>query len=526
MLFSFATDFKKSKWSFQYFLFFTLIVAFTNCNTESSKKNEAEKKQAKKDAIAKLNNLDSLRLDLQALETDTDMANASYAYYIYDISKDTVLFQRNPKLSLIPASTIKVLTTSTALEVVGAGTSFHTSLQYSGFVEAGHVLKGNIFIKGGGDPTLGSGVFGQRYFMNRWVSAIKSLGIDSINGAVIGDGDFFDYESSPLTWSYGEVNSAYCAGVSGLSIYDNLFQLTFNIYKKGRFCAQRGLINPYLPNVFFESNVREAAVDSNQVYITGAPYGSDFIITGFVPFGRQNITIWGAIPDPPYTAAYELYSKLKASGVRVSDSATSTRNVRASDPSAAIKQSYSSARHEICSNYSPSLGSIIYITNLTSNNFFAEHILKMIGLRKKGSTKTESGCAAIIEYWKSKGIDTRGMMIYDGSGVSRYNAVTAKQFVDVLLYMRKSPNFSNFYNSLPGAERLVQSIKTNSKKINPMGRVIAKGGIMSRVRSHAGYVKCKSGKELCFAIISNNFTCPGGVMRQKLEKIMIRMAAL
>jgi serine-type D-Ala-D-Ala carboxypeptidase/endopeptidase (penicillin-binding protein 4) len=505
------------------FIVFILLVAA--CNTETKK--EAKKKEAaKKESITKLKPIDSLSMVLAGMQNDTDLANASYSFYIYDITKDTVLFQHNPKLSLVPASTIKVLTTATALEAVGGGVSFRTTLQYNGSIEAGHILKGNIFIKGGGDPTLGSNVYGLRYFMNRWVGAVKGLGVDSIYGAIIGDGDYFDYESSPLTWSYGEVNTAYCAGVSGLSIYDNVYQMNLNIYRKGQFSAPRGLIFPYVPNVRFESAVREAPVDSNYIYITGAPYGDEFLVTGFVPMGRSVVTVWGAIPDPPYCAAYELYSKLKANGVRISDSATTVRKVRASEQSAAIKQSYNNPRKEICSNYSPSLASIITMTNLTSNNFFAEHILKVVGLYTKRSSKTESGCAGIIDFWKSKSIDTKGMVIYDGSGVSRYNAVTAKQFVDVLLYMRKSNNFTYFYNSLPGSANLVKTLKANSKDTITMGRVIAKGGIMSRVRSFAGYVKCKSGKELAFALIANNFTCEGWVMGQKLRKIMVSMASL
>jgi D-alanyl-D-alanine carboxypeptidase/D-alanyl-D-alanine-endopeptidase (penicillin-binding protein 4) len=165
-------------------IFIILILLFAACNSETKK--EARKKEAaKKEAMAKLKPIDSLSMVLTGMQNDTDLTNASYSFYIYDITKDTVLFQHNPKLSLVPASTMKILTTATALETVGGGVSFRTTLQYNGSIEAGHILKGNIFIKGGGDPTLGSNVYGLRYFMNRWVGAIKGLGIDSICGAVM-----------------------------------------------------------------------------------------------------------------------------------------------------------------------------------------------------------------------------------------------------------------------------------------------------------------------------------------------------
>jgi D-alanyl-D-alanine carboxypeptidase/D-alanyl-D-alanine-endopeptidase (penicillin-binding protein 4) len=109
--------------------------------------------------------------------------------------------------------------------------------------------------------------------------------------------------------------------------------------------------------------------------------------------------------------------------------------------------------------------------------------------------------------------------------LSRFNAVSAKQLVQVLKYMKKSStNFNSFYNSLPIASKsgsisgmFAGSIAENNLR--------AKSGYMTGVRSYAGYVKTKSSKELAFAIIINNYSSSPSVIKGKIEHFLVKLSS-
>ena len=162
---------------------------------------------------------------------------------------------------------------------------------------------------------------------------------------------------------------------------------------------------------------------------------------------------------------------------------------------------------------------------MNSVNLFAEHLCIQIGLTKYGSATTSSGCSAIAEFWKKRGIDTDGLYQYDGSGLSRHNAISARHLTDIMIYMSKSKNATGFENTLPVAGKS-GTLSNVGKKTILAGNLKAKSGTMQRVKSYSGFVKTKSGKKLAFAMIINNFNCPIKTMVSKFEKLMIAMASL
>ena len=169
------------------------------------------------------------------------------------------------------------------------------------------------------------------------------------------------------------------------------------------------------------------------------------------------------------------------------------------------------------------MSSIVYWTNLISNNLYAEHLLKHIGVEKYHNGSVFSGTAAVNDYWTSKGVDMQGFNMNDGSGLSRANAISAKQLVEILTYMKKSSKyFDTFYSSLPNAGK-TGTLKSYGKGTKIYNNLRAKSGTMTRVKSFTGYVKSADGKDLVFAIIANNYTCTTSQIGRKLEKLMISL---
>lgn len=462
-------------------------------------------------------NNNSIQRAIDALKKDPSLKHASISFLVKDIDKDTIIASHNPNNSLIPASTMKIVTTATALQLLGSYHKLKTYLQYDGYIDSNCTLHGNIYIKGGGDPTLGSRFFKSPHLIEEWSHKIANLGISKIDGKIIGDASYFSYEYVPSTWTWGDMGNYYGTGISGLSIYDNTTHLYFNSGEKKGDPTTIDCVKPYTPDVEIRNNVKSWTTKKDEAYIYGAPYDGLRIVKGKIPMAKENFDVRGSMHEPAYVAAFELEASLWRNGISVIESATTTRRMLNEN----IKINKKRTNFDTIS--SPSLSKIVYWTNLISNNLFAEHLLRHIGVKRYKNGGVYSSTLAVTKYWKNKGLLSTGFYMNDGSGLSRSNAVSAQHLVSILTYMKKRSKYGKtFYSSLPTAGK-TGTLKSIGRKTKIQGNLRAKSGTMTRIKSYAGYVKSASGKNLCFAIIVNNHTCSGLQIKKKLEKIMVSL---
>lgn len=462
----------------------------------------------------------NLKAELNNLLQDADLKNASISFIAIDLTTKQIVGELNPIQSVVPASVTKLITTATALELLGANFQFTTSLYYNGTIDSiTKTLNGNIIIKGGGDPALGSNRYEKHYgnFMSDWANAIKALGIDSINGKVIGDASYFNEQMIPSTWIWGDVGNYYGAGPSGLSIYENTCTIDFVSGSNSGDSTYISCVKPFIPNLEIENLVKSKNTNKDESYFFGGPYQNNKMVKGGIPLNRKDFSVKSSLPDPAFLASYELIMELTKNGVVVAQQNSTARmeknteNIKLGTLITELK--------------SPKLIDLIKLTNFYSINLYAEHFMNQIGVTRYGSGDTESSTRATQDFWKQKGIDVSGMYLNDGSGLSRFNSYSAKHLVDVLTYMKTSKNFEQFHSSLPvlGKSGTVRSLGINSAA---EGNIRAKSGYMSRVRSYAGYCNTSSNKEVAFAFIVNNYNCSPTDMKKKMEKIMIKIAEL
>lgn len=459
---------------------------------------------------------DSLFVLLDQLKRDSSMRNALVSYYIYDVTDSQLIGENNMYISMPPASVMKLFTTATALEVLGPGRSFATRVQYTGYVDgATRSLKGDLYIRGGGDPMLGAGF--STGFLYYWAEQIKALGIDSIQGRIIGDATAFSPNVIPPTWSWGEINAEYCAAASGLSIYENLYRLRVHIGGNGMYSISPAQIQPYMPWLKFM--VYSTAGGGYKPYIQANPYRSEVkTVVGAAHSGVRDIV--GVNPDPPYLAAKELERVLADRGVGISDSATTILRLREAGKSNTVAGVNN--RKTIATSYSKPVSYIVFRTNQESNNLYAETLLKQLGLYSSGYGDTYAGTGTVYAHWRKKGLDLQGMYMYDGSGLSRTNSIAAWHLAQLLLKMRGSDNYPIFYNSLPlaGQTGTMAKMFDNTPAVN---KIRAKSGTMSRVKSYAGYAETLNGHEIIFVLMANNFNCSVKEMTLKFEQIMTKI---
>jgi len=459
---------------------------------------------------------------LNELKYDRDLRNATVGFYAIDLNTNEIIADLNSNLSMKPASTMKLFTTSAALETLGSNYRFQTKLAYTGKIDtAQNILHGNIIIIGGGDPSLGSKYFlstANAGFIDKWIVAIKKLGIDSIDGNIISDASKYSRDMVPPTWSWEDIGNYFGAGACGLTCFDDMYTLYFKTssYVGGKTYITK--IKPEIPELQIENTVKSANTYSDNSYIYGAPYTYNRTIRGKLPRGKKDYKVKGSMPDPALFLAQELKRNLIGKGLGVRGKATTFRILNDSIQNFDYKL--------ITITFSPNLSDIVSVLNKKSINLFAEHLLIETAIKIAGVNDTKNAANVIEGFWKLKGMNTSGMSMNDGSGLSYYNYINPQQLVFVLNYMRnKSKNFDVFYSSLPvsGKSGTLRHVCVNT---SAQGKIHAKSGSIRKVRCYAGYTVSASGREIAFAMMLNNFNCSDSNARKKLEKIMIAMVDL
>ncbi len=397
--------------------------------------------------------------------------HASIGIYATRSKGEKPLVDQGGDLSLVPSSCMKIVTTAAALHLLGPKHRFETLLETSGSLIEEGILHGNLYIRGGGDPCLGSGrVAGSLPWVEQiraWADAVEKLGIRKIEGRVLGDAGLWEKALAPPSWSWEDLGNYYGAGASALSFHENRYRLVFKPGKKAGDAAAICRTDPPLPHLSIRNEVKTGPAGSgDQACIYGSEFSWLQFVRGTVPAAVEEFAIQGAIPDPAETCAGLLAEELLRRGIAVEG------NMIAGE----------GRRVPFHTTFSPTVQEIVHWTNRESVNLYAEHLLKHMGMHSFKEGSTEAGIRAVMTFWESQGIDLSGFQMVDGSGLSRKNLATAKCLVELLLKMREAIFFGAFVESLPEPEKGIR----------------AKSGSMSLMKGYAGYTG-----DTAFAVLVN-----------------------
>jgi serine-type D-Ala-D-Ala carboxypeptidase/endopeptidase (penicillin-binding protein 4) len=445
--------------------------------------------------------------NLNALLSQPEYKNATVGIQVEDVATGEILFQLNGEKLMIPASTMKLVTSAAALEILGTEYRFTTKIGFTGKI-LDKKLEGNLVVIGGGDPALGSDFFRNEYenphFLDVWAQKIKAVGISEINGDLILDGSLYDNEKIPTTWIWEDIGNYYGAGASALTVYDNLFRISFFSPEKAGTPTRIISIKPEMQGLEIINRVLSSEVNSDLAYVFGSPLDSKREITGTIPKNKKSFTIKAAVHQPEVLLARDFLLHLAKAGVFVKGEVKFEKVAPEQFQAVYIQES-------------PTLAEIIKVLNHESVNLFAEHFVKQIAAEKTGIGNRKTGIEIIQDHWKSKGINT-GFFMEDGSGLSHFNAISPAHFTSLLNYMFNSNiNKNDFYASLPGIGDGTLS-GFNSKNF-PQKALKAKSGSMSRVRCYAGYLLADSGQTLSFSIMFNHFEGTHSKLNSAIENL-------
>lgn len=405
---------------------------------------------------------------LDELAAEPMLQSASWSFCALDIKTGEVVAQRDMQRALIPASSMKTLTTSTALGLYGTDFVFKTELQYDGQLSEG-TLNGNIYLKTYGDPLLCSAspdaAMSYESFAAMLARVIRDVGIRTINGYIVADDLIFD---PAITAKWQPYN---------------------------------GLVS----TTTYTQPTEVATVGDGE---EGAPT---------TPTSKTITTVVSSGTDPALQLAYYFRNNLVKSGVQIMQPTVTQRALLSTGTAS------SSARFTMFTHNSAPLRYIVKRTNERSSNVYAEAILRSVAFRQTGIATTYSGTQAVREFWTAKGLDLSSSLLQDGSGLSYNNYVSPFTFARLLFLIQRDPQIKDsFYESLPLAG-VSGTLEKYFQGMSGYGRIHAKTGTLTRILSYTGYAPLADGRTVAFSMVVNNYSGTAYAMRQKLTQALSRL---
>ncbi len=472
----------------------------------------------------------SLQEKVSALASDPALSQALTGICVRDAEGRT-LVDINAGKMMVPASNMKLISTGAALHRLGPDYRYETSIGYNGEIVDG-TLCGDLYIIGGGDPTIGSkdsiAVALERTF-GQWEAIVRSAGIRKIEGRIVGDGRHFEGMPEEPTWLWNDIGTYYGTGVTGLMFYENMQSFSVSAGPETGSAVNIRPHYPEAPWMTFRYNCTTGAKGTGDLLYM---YTSDLApvaeIRGTFGVDRAGKRVDCANKFPEYTCAHYFYKFLKKKGLECTEGAADFKLCPV-EASAGIKM--------LGSTFSPSLERIAFETNHASNNLFAETLFRTLGKEMCSSACYDSSYVALDAVLKSLGVDVSyGVRVQDGSGLSRQNYVSPDFICRFLDAMTDSPSWTEFLESLPypgGNGTLSYNMKGQAESLRK--RIRVKSGSMNGVRCYSGCILPEGCSDVAseearsvivfFSIMTNNCTSPTWKVRPLLDKIMVTIAS-
>jgi len=436
---------------------------------------------------------------------DSELAQARWGVFVMSLNDGRVIYSRNGDRLFTPASNMKVYTTAVALDLLGAGYRWRTSVYANKEPNADGVIDGDLVLYGRGAPDLDSD---RKDGLPALAHNLYERGVRRVRGAIVGEQSYFRGDLYGDGWQWTDLQWYFGTEPSALTVNANAFQLT--ITAAGRTGVPAALqVKPATEYVRLQNET--TTVERSAPPTIGINRGlsdNEVRVWGEFPSGSRGFSAYMSVYNPALWAAILFKEALVSSGIQVEGEARS-RDFRVSkresfDPQLAI---------ELATIESKTLAEVVRSTNKESINLNAELILRTLGkergamapdpdprkMRQRGDDQAGS---AVIKLWLERAaIPTKGIAIRDGSGLSRLDLVSPEITARLLIAIAKTNSYQPFRDSLPIAGRdgtMAGRLRHES------GRVIAKTGTLTYDHSLSGYAVTQANETLVFSIFCND----------------------
>ncbi|HEX8747346.1 MAG TPA: D-alanyl-D-alanine carboxypeptidase/D-alanyl-D-alanine-endopeptidase [Pyrinomonadaceae bacterium] len=481
-------------------------------------------------AAAAPRTLEELQSRITELARRPELAPAQFAVKVSSLDTGRTLFEENAQKLLLPASVMKIFTVAAALDRLTPDFRFKTSVYADAKPDAAGNIKGNLIIYGRGDPSISATFNNGDYFkaVRELADNIAAAGVKRVEGDLVGDESYFTGPPLGFAWSWADLQWYYGAEVSALSVNNNSLDL---FVKPGAGPGSPCLVTTGPPTPLVTINNRT----------TTAPRGAKRELAVYRALGENVIEVAGSLPldDPGYSGSisvshpalvfvYMLRSALAERGVAVTGK---SRTVDAppfqASSLAQPGNAPSSQRVEIASRLSPPMSVIAAQTLKPSQNLYAELILRALGRERAASfqgTSEAAGVDVVKKFLAEAGVSPYEVVMWDGSGLSRRDLITANATVQLLTHMSRHRFANVFRDALPIAG-VDGTLARRMRGTPAMNNARAKTGTIETVATLSGYVTSAAGERLVFSVLLNNYPEGSGARRVFTDDLAVLLAS-
>ncbi|MDD4246086.1 MAG: D-alanyl-D-alanine carboxypeptidase, partial [Dysgonamonadaceae bacterium] len=310
---------------------------------------------------------------LQQFIQNPALKHASIGVCVKDLTTGKTIVSHNEDKALTTASIMKLVTTATALELLGPNYKYTTTLALDAHDSS------RLLLIGSGDPTLGTSAFKENpySFLMDWTGALQTALSKTDNLKLYVVDNLFGYNGVSDEWTWIDMGNYYAAGAYGISVFDNSYRLFFDTTNRNS-CPVILRTEPEIKGLTFINYLKLNTTGSDNGYIYGVPFSYERILRGNIPAGRTSFSIKGDIPDPGLMLGEILATELSKKGVNVVEIETAQQNYISQICQTNKTQSYGVGQ-VLHTHSSKPLTDILREVNVESNNHFAEHLIRTIG---------------------------------------------------------------------------------------------------------------------------------------------------
>ena len=423
------------------------------------------------------------------------VARVRWGIQVRDAATGEVLYARNAAQPFIPASNLKLVVAAAAAHHLDSLYRFRTSLYATGPVLDG-VLRGDLVLYGRGDPMISGRYFdGDRTAVfARLADSLRARGIRRVSGGVVADESWWDREQVREDWDPADRLWWYAAPLSALGFNDNA--IDFRILPGTSVGAPARISGRPESGAYRLENATRTVASGGRHTLDFERGGGPGRVraVGQIPLGAAADEESFAVDDPARWTGTVFREVLERAGIGVDRD-----EVRVvSDPAASV----SGGSAALVEWLSPPLPQAIGPVLMTSQNWFAETLVKTLGREVRGRGSWEAGLALEADFLiRVVGVDSADFVLRDGSGLSARNRVAPRALAQLLAYVARTPRQRIVRERLPLSGAQEGSLR--SRLTDLRGRVAAKTGYIGGVNSLSGYLSMPDGRELIFVIIGN-----------------------
>ena len=420
---------------------------------------------------------------------------------VVSLETGAVVAEAGSATPLVPASVAKVVTAAAALDLLGPGWTYETSVDaYGTFDGATGRLEGDLVVHGSGDPNLSRrGHEGDPMWpLSTLAQGVAARGVRSVSGALVLDDAPFDRVFVHPSWSADDLSRWYGAPVGGLSFNDSCVSVTVRGAAEPGEPARLEFPSSSGPWPVVNASVTSAAgrPDVDGVWIDGR---TRLRVEGSEP-ARVPYTFEKPVPDPLAWFGSAFLEALRRAGVAVAGGVAA-----AAAPPAQVEPCGGSRLAVVSSG----LPATLRVMNKKSQNFYASLVFKACGAAREGVGSWEAGGRAVVASLARRGIADPGLRLVDGSGLSDDNRLTASALARLLASfdgdVLRGPVLRDSL-AVPGEDGTLHKRLTDPKQRDAAlrARVHAKTGTLKGVHSLVGYVDGREGaRGYAFAVLLN-----------------------